>query len=59
MAAMMTIKGFPSSLPEAEIKGLLETIGQVSDGLGGRVLVLHAACGEHRSQSLWVNQTSW
>eukprot|EP00752_Nemacystus_decipiens_P009180 g8201.t1 len=29
MAAMMTIKGFPSSLPEAEIKGLLETIGQV------------------------------
>lgn len=26
----MTIKGFPSSLPEAEIKGLLETIGQVS-----------------------------
>lgn len=30
MAAMMTIRGFPSSLPEAEIKGLLETIGQVS-----------------------------
>ncbi len=30
MVAMMTIKGFPSSLPEAEIKGLLETIGQVS-----------------------------
>ncbi|CAM9724498.1 unnamed protein product [Ectocarpus sp. 6 AP-2014] len=29
MVAMMTIKGFPSSLPEAEIKGLLETIGQV------------------------------
>ncbi|CAM9503767.1 unnamed protein product [Pylaiella littoralis] len=29
MVAMMIIKGFPSSLPEAEIKGLLETIGQV------------------------------
>lgn len=25
----MTIRGFPPSLPEAEIKGLLETIGQV------------------------------
>lgn len=32
MAAMMTIRGFPSSLPEAEIKGLLETIGKVSHG---------------------------
>ncbi|CAM9680072.1 unnamed protein product [Choristocarpus tenellus] len=28
-SALMTIKGFPTSLPEAEIRGLLETIGPV------------------------------
>ncbi|CAM9951085.1 unnamed protein product [Ascophyllum nodosum] len=31
MVAMMTIKGFPPSLPQAEIKGLLETIGKVEE----------------------------
>lgn len=37
---MMTIKGFPSSLPESEIKGLLETIGQVS-GRSGSPIALY------------------
>lgn len=40
MVAMMTIRGFPSSLPEAEIKGLLETIGQV----GGATSSSHNNC---------------
>lgn len=29
MVALVTIRGFPASLPEAEIRSLLETIGQV------------------------------
>lgn len=41
MATMMTITGFPASLPQAEIKGLLETIGKVrkinTRGPGGSV----------------------
>lgn len=42
---MMTITGFPASLPQAEIKGLLETIGKVRNvytrGPGGSVALQH------------------
>lgn len=33
MVALMIIRGFPPALPEGEIKGLLETIGQVTGSI--------------------------